>query len=427
MRKDKKKLRELGKDLLIAALVVSALLLGRASGILGSLLPDGVTGIFTGLGGSTPGETTESGAVTAAAVPFAAAVTGSVGMRYGLTYGEERVAELYGRFSAALGEALGSSGTPEAITEAQWRDALDGPGVYFDFLYEQPLSVLAVWLGTEITGGASSHTARRICLAPEGDGLTLYYLRERDYSFYRCETALSASAFAQWLEAYTPNGAAFAWELSDDESLDPYALLETGLLTLPVVTASNPCRETVSAADLQALFGFTVALSYAESDGTVVYVEGDATLRVSPAGTVSYRCAEGGLGLGPEGMSTQAAVEAARALCQRGPGSGSGAGSLGLSGVRYDQATEAYIICFDYAVDGIPVVLPDGPAVELTIAGGTLREAVMRFRCYTPEEETCTPLPAEQALAAVCAKGGGEPLLAYVDGQGAVELQWLAA
>ena len=421
MDKNRKKWLETGKSVLIAVLVVTALLLGQASGLFGSL-PEFLRDLVRN--GQT--ESTEPGAVEPAAQPFLIAVTLSQGARYGLTWGEERLTELYGRFSATLGEALGSSGTPEEVTEAAWRAALSGPGVYFDFLYEQPLSVLSVWLGTEITGGASSHTARRICLALEEDGLWLSYMRARG-GYYRCTTALSTSALSARLGEYTPNGASFVWELSADDSLDPYALLMDGLQTMSAVTASNPLRSTVSSTELQELFGFNMAWAYTEADGTTVYVQGDATLRVFPSGTVSYRSGEGDLRLGDANLSTQGAVEAARQLCERGPGQSAGAGKLSLAGVRYDQDTGAYTIRFNYGVDGIPVLLQDGPAVEIVIAGGMLLEAQIEFRSYTLEPETVTPLPTSQALAMVRAVGGGEPLLAYVDDHSTVSLQWLAA
>lgn len=419
MFKNRKKLIEFGKYVLIAALTVSALLLGNLTGVFSGLNGDGI------LPGDDP--ITESGNLTAAAVPYIMAATPDAHSgRYGATYDSVRVEALYNRFSAALGEALGSSGTPVEVNEAQWRAALTGAGVYFDYLYEQPLSVLAAWLGTEITGGAASHTARRICLAMEGDGLALYYMRPRSGGYYRCDTALSVSAFAARLREYTANGASFVWELTEDEDLDAYALLEEGLLTLPAVSGTNPLRDAAASAQLPGIFGLNASRHYSEQDGTV-YVEGDATLRVLNSGMVSYRCPEGGLELGGTVMSAQAVVEAARVLCQKGPGASCAAAELGLSGLRYDQGNNTYSVSFEYIINGVPVRLADGAAVELTITDGRLCEAVMYFRSYAPSGETATPLPQGLALAAVRSAGGGEPLLAYVDTRKEVSLQWLAA
>ena len=419
MRKGKKRLVELGKDLLILLLIASALLLARQTGALGRLRPAGERQ-------GEQGGTVSSG-VTAAATPFAMAVVGETYGRCGLTSGAERVAEMYDRFSAPLGEALGSSGEPEEVSETAWREALAGPSVYFDYLYDQPLSLLSVWLGTEIGGGAASHTARRLCLALEGDALALYYIRARYGEFYRCETALSASSLTTRLSEYSANGAAFAFELSETAgTVDAYTLLEAGMPEYSRVSAVNPLRDPALLASLPLLFEFGSVRSYSEADGTV-FVEDDATLRVSSGGTVSYRCKTGALRLGKADMSLQAAVEAARSFCQGGPGASCGAAALGLSSLGYDQENNTYTIGFEYAVDGVPVRLTDGPAVELTISNGALREAVLRYRAYTQEADGILPLPRAQALAAADAMGGGSLTLTYVDTMRAVNLQWLTA
>ncbi len=419
MHDRKKRLRELGKDVVILLLIVSALFLGQQSGVLARLR--------TGIAPEGEQRGTVSSGATAAATPFAVAVVGeNAGGRCGLTHGAARVGEAYERFSAALGEALGSSGEPETVEESAWREALSGPGVYFDYLYEQPLSLLAIWLGTEIDGGAASHTARRLCLALEGDGLALYYIRARAGEYYRCATALSSSTLSARLQEYSGNGALFAFEIDEDTKVDAYALLEPGMQSFEHVTAVNTLRDSSQIAGLPGLFAFSSLRSYSETDG-MVFVEGDATLRVSADGTVNYRCKAEGLALGMEKMSPQTAVEAARKLCQNGPGASCGAATLGLSALRYEQESDTYYISFEYAVDGVPVRLTEGPAAELTVSRGFLREAVLRYRGYSAGTETETPLPREQALAAAQAVGGVALTLTYVDTMRSVSLQWLTA
>lgn len=420
MRDRKKRLLELGKDIVILLLIVSALFLGQQSGMFNRLR----SGIIAPAGGTDGGVST---GVSAAAAPFSVAVVGeSVGGRCGLTYGAARVGEVYERFSAALGEALGSSGEPEPVEESAWRAALSGPGVYFDYLYDQPLSLLAVWLGTEIDGGAASHTARRLCLALEEDGPALYYVRALYGEYYRCETALSASAMSARLQEYPANGALFAFELNADTGVDAYALLEPGLQSYARLTSVNPLRDAAAISALPGLFGFSSVRSYSETDATV-FVEGDATLRVSADGTVNYKCKTGGLALGAENMSPQMAVEAARKLCVNGPGASCGAANLGLSALHYDPESDSYFICFEYSADGVPVRMTEGAAAELTVSRGYLTDAVLRYRSYSAEAESIVPLPREQALAAADAASGSALTLTYVDTMQSVVLQWLTA
>ena len=416
----RRKMFEIGKDVLIAALIVSALLLARQTGLFGSGGSDG--SIL-----QSHDVPTENGSVAAAAIPYYIAAVPESGGRYGLTHGEERVTEMYNRFSAILGEALGSSGQPEQVEEARWREALTKPGVYFDYLYPQSLSVLSGWLGTEISGSAAAHAARRICLALEEDSLMLYYIRADNGEFCRCETALSASMLSSRMEEYMPNGAQFCFELTEDAAIDAYALMEDGIQSFNSLSGTNPLRDAGAAERLTDLFGFSGSVrSYSETDG-IVYVEGDATLRVSSSGTVTYRCQEGGVELGGASASVQTVVEEARKFCISGPGSVCGAARLGLSGLRFEQAGNTCVLTFEYASNGVPVRLTDGAAVELTVQNGTLREAVVHYRSYSAEAETVSPLPQTLALAAVRAVGGGEPLLTYVDTRKEVTLQWIAA
>ena len=364
--------------------------------------------------------------MSAAAKPFFVAVTpDAVGGRWGITRGDADVTAVYERFSATLGEALGSADTPVQVTEEQWRNALERPGVFFDYLYPQSLSVLAGWLGTETAQTMGEQSARRLCLAAEKDALALYYLRAETGEFYRCGTALTAASIESRLGEYVPNGAKFLWELTEEDTLDAYTLLEDTLPTLPRLTGTNPLRDGAAYEQLPELFGFSgAARSYTEAEG-IVYVENDMTLRILNSGTVIYRGGDEGLKLGgPEALRT--VVEAARVLCQRGPGACCGSAGLSLSALEYDRQKDVCSLRFDYAVDGIPVRMTEGNAVEMTVAGGRLTEATLLFRSYTPEEETVTPLPRMLALAAVRAVGGGEPLLAYTDNHKEIELQWLA-
>ena len=417
MFKDKKRLREIGQNALIAALIVSAVLLARANGLFGKHAADSPQS-------SAP---VAEGSITAAAVPFSMAVIPDApGARCGITHGEAALEEMFGRFSATLGEALGSAGAPQNVSQAQWEKALTGTGVFFDYLYGQPLSVLSGWLGTETSESVGEHTARRLCLAAEEDGLALYFEETSLREYYRCTTALTASSILPRMQEYSPNGARFVWELTDDRTMDAYTLMEDGLIVLPKLSAANPLRDAESYGQISALMGLSgVARSYSEADG-VVYVENDVTLRISGSGTVSYRGGENGLELG-SARSLLSVVEAARALCQQGPGSSCGAARLSLSGLEYDRSSDTCHLRFDYSVEGIPLRLAEGSAAEITVTGGRLQEATLHFCSYTTREETVTPLPRMLALAAVRAVGGGEPLLAYTDNHKEIELQWLAA
>ena len=173
--KAKRRIIGLAQDVLILALTVSAVLLAGGGGLLG---------LTDGLSAGVLGTQTEQGygqqqGYTAAAEPLSMMLTPEAGAHCGIMYSEDELSDAYERYSATLAEALGSSGEPQEISEQEWRAALGETGVFFDFYCDFQLSSLAIWLGTDISGSAAGHTARRICIYLDEGQVWLSYIRSR--------------------------------------------------------------------------------------------------------------------------------------------------------------------------------------------------------------------------------------------------------
>ena len=109
--------RERWKDVGIAALALAALVMTvQLTG-----LPDFLRARNAGADSGAP--VTDRASLLG---PYAAAVTLSDGTRCGAAWGSGSQA-IYERFSALLGEALGSAGNPVRATVESWREALSGP------------------------------------------------------------------------------------------------------------------------------------------------------------------------------------------------------------------------------------------------------------------------------------------------------------
>ena len=68
-------------------------------------------------------------------------------LRYGVQYDTAACDALFQQGASLLVEALSSAGTPRQIGRQEWERALtQAPGLYFDFLGQLPLDVLAGWL-----------------------------------------------------------------------------------------------------------------------------------------------------------------------------------------------------------------------------------------------------------------------------------------
>lgn len=411
------------KNVIIAALVLSASLLLIRSGMF-DLRVSGSSD-----GGKTSQSTQQTAAASAdvvAAGPYAIAVTDASGSHCGLMYDGTELRQAYDRLSAYLGEAFGSAGEAQQVSVEDWYAALEEPGVFFDFAYPQPLSLLASVLGTEMTSSSSDHSAGRFCIAVENDEVALYYLRQKDGGYYRCKTGISSAALSAKLRDWTANGARFLFETDYDFSLvDGSFLVEQGQAALHGVSAQNPIGSGFEPSVLASIFGMNsyMASSYTEADGTRVYVDGSAILRVHTDGSVSFKnsSAQGG----EENRDNfAAALSAAARAVSASIGTAGGTASAALTYVGYDDKAAAYTVRYDYELGGLPVSLGDRHAAEFTVSGGVITQAELVFRQYSYSGEDDYPLPAVQAMAVVQASGGGTPLMCYVDDGESVRAGW---
>jgi len=94
-------------------------------------------------------------------------------------------------FAPILGEALGTAGNPEHISEESFRAALAENSVYLHFPCRAPLRLLADWLGSGMTGAAADIQSELICLCAAGDKTALCF-RDSTGQFFRCATAAVA-------------------------------------------------------------------------------------------------------------------------------------------------------------------------------------------------------------------------------------------
>ncbi len=423
--KAKRRIIGLAQDVLILALTVSAVLLAGGGGLLG---------LTDGLSAGVLGTQTEQGygqqqGYTAAAEPLSMMLTPEAGAHCGIMYSEDELSDAYERYSATLAEALGSSGEPQEISEQEWRAALGETGVFFDFYCDFQLSSLAIWLGTDISGSAAGHTARRICIYLDEGQVWLSYIRSRDSGgFYRCSTSVSASEFAARVDESLPNGAEYAFELAPSyDALDPYTVLVQGTIRLDMLSSENSLRYAGDE-ELFAAFGLNslLASTYPESDGTQVSVEGEATLRLGSDGELKYSLKL--LEENETSLSPSDAIELTRRLIEATAGSCCGEARLRLSYVYCDSATGEYTICYDYVYDGVPISLAGREhAAEIVVTGDRVTYASILFRSFEATGGTETPLPARLAAALLQAEGGGELRLCYSDDLETVKTDWIKA
>ena len=419
--RDKRRWIEWGKDVLIVLLTLSAVYLltmtplVRDSGVLDLLSPRESPGA---------GPSEESGEMVM--LPARLAVTGEGG-RYGVQYDEERLKELFPPLGALLGDALASAGTPQSITEGEWRRYLGETGVYFDFQGEVPLAALKRWLqGPE--AGSPSGSARRVLLcAGAEDQVLLCWQEAGSGQFFCCATALTQSLHLDpAAEGPTSNGAYFAFE---DQALtrllDPYTLITEGEQGREGYDASVPLTGGAGAAAVLEALDYS-AQNHAPVSGGEVYLDGGDRLVVSANGTVTYRAAQ------PEkypvGRDIADQVDGVRTLAERTLGALCGEAQLYLMSAREEGG--ALRVRFGYLLDGCAVRLGgEGWAAEFWVEDGYVTRFTLRFRCYTANGERALLLPIDKAAAMLpdLTDERRELVIQYRDGGGAaVSPDWVA-
>lgn len=368
-----------------------------------------------------------------AARPVYAVVTGIGGHHYGIKYDGAELSAFYNDTANILGEALGSSSEPQAITEIAWRSAITSAGIYFDYLNPIPLSALTRWLlGTDVTHRGAEHSARRICISGTEDrGVFLYYTGN-DGTFYRSETAVLYPSLASCMSNYLPNSSHYAFELGNDlNNIDPYTLILPDTGRVPSVSSSNPMSDRIDMRDI--LLGFEMnpqlTSQYYES-GAEVYISENCSLRIYASGLAVYKAA-GDTGdrlrISYSGDEPQVSelLEGARSFAYSLIGGTTGAAELYYTGHTYNRSDGSITLTFDYFFNGI-LLRPSSSshAASIKINGDVITETRLSFRFFSSVSGYTAALPDLQA-AALIGEEGGEPVLEYhEDGTGALIPQW---
>ena len=413
---------EWAKTLLIVLLTASAIFLGWRTKLLNDFfrtipLFGSVAELMRGSSGNG---TAGAGSIKEAARPLCIVITNEDGERYGVRYDTDARNAVYDRTSSIIGEALGSASASSEIGENEWRAALSGPGVYYEYTTPVRLSVLYGWLGARMPDITEDVSIRRVYIAFGEDKSRIYYLDHENGLFYGADTASSAGK-AQELGIYTSNGSLFAYELgTEGSSQSPYMLIMPGREHPDIRTAITVNAEEILDVALRALGHSSEAyttMSY--EDGSVRRVGTQFIIRIDVRGGIIYRRTD----IPPHDPDEILPgdgenIERARAIAAETIGKVCGAAEVFFEYVE-PRGVDAVSVYFGYYIAGGSVYLPDNRyAARITLAGGVVTDVDLNYREFSYTGELTGLLPEQQALAAA----GGEFMLCYSD-TGAETLQ----
>lgn len=398
----KRRMIETLKNLLIVALIASALWLMEESRIfhLSGLLDSHR---------QNEGTAAPSGVQTQLVRPMHMAVM-SPGGCFAVQYQARELDEVFNRVAPLLNEALSSADQPQPISREEWEQALvSTPGVYFDFQGNIPMQVLSAWLCGQETVGLSA-SVRHLLLAADGeDGVLLVYRDEAAGQYYACPARLvNLSHLQSAVDQIAPNGAVFACQAANYSMLAPHTIISAQTPQLREYAVSNPLptseRERLDRLLETLSFPLGITTIYETPEGLRAR-SGNDTLSVSNDGLVTY-------------YSTR---EEERYPVTEGEGNGAllaaadGAfrlvrGALDLwrgeAGIYLEQVeevgAESWRMKFRYVLNDTPVQVGQrGYAATVLVEDGYITEFELQLRTYTALEQAALILPQAQAAAAL--------------------------
>ncbi len=366
-----------------------------------------------------PPRKAESPALTDASLPLLISVHTDAGRAsfWGALGERESVYETLGGF---LAEALGTAAAPARASEADFREAALGEGVYFRFPGEIPLPVLGAWLDASCNAPVS---ADRFILSTGGG--TVRLLAAGADGVYLMETRAATETLRGALLTYPDDGSRLAAEMDGPcARLDPLSLIDASVTGLAAGQASNPCDGTFLTAAAAAL-GFNPYGdgSYRDAAGGVVFPESDCTLRFGGDGEMLLRNQALVSRFSAAGNSDGACVEYARALLEAVSDGWLGDASLQFTALRREDSQT--LVTFSYVLGGLPLSMGGEAAAEARFTGTVLSELRFHVRSYTlSQTEWISLLPPAQAAPVL--PDGALLELAYADqGDGALAAGWL--
>ncbi|MCI2056045.1 MAG: hypothetical protein LKJ86_02755 [Oscillibacter sp.] len=366
---------------------------------------------------SVPTELTEISA------PVQLAATGAYGL-----YGNLRLSttdESFTQPGSLLRMALGSAGSSEKCSESEFRAALTGTSLYFDFKTPLPLSVIGGFVGADLS---SSVLSQRLALVSEAGNVILYSTQGTD--FFRCATHVSAEDLAQIVNSYQLGNASFAYELDENTVQDPYSLLQTDSLpSYPVLSASSHTEDDKSA--ILSALGYNPRTNSRYADGsTEVVLDGDRTVRLSADGDIVY---QGGgsastvqIASGDDVPTARESVIGVYQLLSGMLDTQNSEANLCLSGMTLSG--DSWTLNFSYQSGGTKILRGDGsPAAQVVLSGKNVKTLRFFPRRYSATEEESLLLPLTQAMAIASAYDGADLEICYTDnGGGSISAGWIA-
>jgi len=291
-------------------------------------------------------------------------------------------------------EAVGSAATPEALSEEAYCALLKAPGVLLQYHTALPFYLFQAWGGSEQL--RETPEIRGAALVVEEERVSLL-LTDREGGRWKASTAASAAEIRTLCENVPGVNAVLAENsraLASDEVLttrvERFAALT---VTEAEIAVKNELSQT-----MQSLLGLNPYLTrvYPDADGSLVYVEGHGTVRLSPTGDLAYTGGgvelelNGGTALERRAELCRKAQDLLRRLWQQAGASG----VLCLNSVELQEDSDT--LRFGLQLEGVVLEKSRGDWATVTVENGRITGMTISPRLLTAEDSVQL-LPGRQA------------------------------
>lgn len=303
-----------------------------------------------------------------------------------------------------LQSALQHTLQAEEVLPHVWQETLGSWGLFFTFHSELSLADFAQLLGS--TANMPVGKSTMFYLSWKETGVFLYFLGEQNQTF-RAPTSVNVPAFSEFISMYSPNGGTISLDL--DTQIPVLSLQHYSNFPLVAAQTAHMYQHLEL---LLARFGFNPSLvRYIESDGVRTMVEEDATLRIFEDGQITYQHQGQNPRLMVGADATPSLPMAIRAAYVLASLVNIVSGDAILSFYNYTYQNGQFVIEFEYMINGIPI-RGAYPAARVVIEQNFIREASLFARNFQNTSEVTALL---SSYGAQIAAGGQELRLLYIE------------
>jgi len=414
---------ELAKTILILLLTINGLFLAWRTGLFSDAIAAfPVIGNVAQLMRATPNhEEPRATIIREAARPISIVITNEQGERLGVRGDVAQRNLLYDQSISIMSEAMGSASRLSEINSEEWRIAILGPGVLFEYITPINISIIAEWFGAGISEIDEDVYIRRVLISFREDRSRLYFQNYQDDLYLGADTASMADKGHELLD-FTPNGAMFAFETGiRGYEQAPYQLILQGTYHPYVRSDTIGSQQEILEAAL-IVFGHYFEMPPTSLSGNALVSFGTQfNMRVYPDGRVMYRRTDVPYidAEQPE-ITLSEMIEQARLIVDGSIGEKSGEAEVKFEAIRHSEGVDR--VYFGYYIAGGRIYLHDDrQAAIVSFSGGVIIDAELNFRSFYKTGEYMGILPEKQAFAAA----NGEFILSYSDiGQEILHPSW---